>query len=180
MESALMQRAISAPDAGEQRVESTQCPPSAKPQVIIRDAKEAEEAERSRIQAAQEELRNAFSEWVKAAGGLAALTTALDQRPSYENKIRDAIAGRGERSVQLDWLAALLDDPAAAPLIAAWFCERCGFEPPVKSRVVTDEEIARASRAVLAEMSDRDPEMGGVLQAKVARVLGVRVEKVRL
>lgn len=133
---------------------------------------------RTRLSQTHAELRQMFAEAVRRAGGVAALVHALDRRPSYDSKVVEAMNGSGERSIQLDWLAPLLDDPNAAEVIAEYVNRRCGFEPPVRRRQLSQEEIDRAAREVAAEMKDED--MREAFRTRMAKKLGVRPEDVAL
>jgi hypothetical protein len=94
-----------------------------------------------------------------------------------QTEMREAINGAESRKVQLEWLAPLLDDPDAAEMIVGWVNARCGYEPPVRSREVSQEQIDKAAREVLAEL--KDDEQRELMRARIAKRLGVRPDKVR-
>lgn len=127
----------------------------------------------------QSELRSLFGAMVRAAGDADWLATALDQKPSYANRINEAIRGDEDRKIQLEWLAPLLDDQSAAEMLLTWLSNRCGYEPPVRAkRDVPIEDINAAAREVLAEI--KDEEQRDLMKKRIAKKLGVRVEDVRL
>lgn len=135
------------------------------------------EAQRARIDRRQRELRALFARMVQKAGGADWLTAMLDQRPSYMSKIVEALHGSDDRKVQLDWLAPLLEDAAAAELLLTALSDWCGFESPVRRRVVSREQLAAAAAEVVAETSGA---MKDAMREAIAKKLGVRPEDVKL
>lgn len=132
-----------------------------------------------RVTDTQEQLRQLFCELVRVGGGAEALVAALNREPSYVARISDAMQGREQRSVQLAWLAPLLDDEDASERLLTWLSARCGYEPPVRARRdVPIEDINAAAREVLAEI--KDEEQRDLMKKRIAKKLGVRVEDVRL
>lgn len=124
----------------------------------------------------ERELEALFAAMVRVAGGVDWLVSAMDKAPSYASKISEGMYGRNGKQVQLRWLAPLLGDPAAVDLLMGWLSERLGYQPPVRERTVSPEEIARAAVEVIGEMGAlRDP-----VREAIAKRLGVRVEDVKL
>lgn len=130
-----------------------------------------------RLQGDQLQLRALFGAMLRKAGGADWLAEALNREPSYASKIFDAANGVKNRKVQLDWFAPMLDDPGAAELLLSFLSERCGFQPPVRLRTVTKEQIHEAAAAVL---SDMDPIVKKGVRQEIARRLGVRIEDIKL
>jgi len=165
-----MSKALPKTQPGALRLEATQSGPGSKQMGFSWEANQ-------RVIAAQDFLTDLFRSALKAAGTTEWLTKALNRAPSYETKINDAIAGRDERSVQLPWLAPLLDDANAAYALIAGLCERCGYLPPERKKEVKPEALGVAALEVLGDL---DEEMREVMKKRVAKKLGVRVEDVKL
>jgi len=116
-------------------------------------------------------------EMVRIAGGTDWLAHAMDREPSYGSKIREALAGTGERKFHLEMLAPLLRDTEAAEHLLSRLSELLDFEPPVRvKRETTPEQEAKAHREAIDEL---DPDMRDLMRRKVARKLGVRVEDLK-
>lgn len=122
----------------------------------------------------EERQRTAFRAAVQAFGGADALRAALGERETYLSKIAEAM--NGAKPIQLRWCVPLLRDPASAVVLLGHDAELAGAEPPVFHREVSQEEVDRAARELLAESG----QLRDVYRAQIARRLGVRVEEVRL
>jgi hypothetical protein len=109
------------------------------------------------------------------AGGVDWLAEALDREPSYSSKVSEGVNRRDGRHAHVDWIAPLLDDPAAMAILLGWLCERAGFEAPRRRKTITREEFAAE---LLAEV-DESGALGEALKERVARRLGVRVDQVK-
>jgi hypothetical protein len=127
----------------------------------------------SRVTALYDIVRQA----VAARGGKDALRAALDERESYLATISKALNQQDGRMVPIDWLTTIGEDSEAAFLLAAGINQLLGFAPPVRQRAVTEEDVGRASRELLAEMDDEHQE---IYRKKLARKLGVSVDEVKL
>lgn len=110
-------------------------------------------------------------------GGGDALRAALDERESYLATISKAFHQQDGRSVPIDWLVAICEDPEARYELVSGINELFDFEPPVSSRTASDEEVGAAARELLREMDDEHRE---VYRKKLARKLGKRLEDVKL
>lgn len=131
---------------------------------------------RAQLEADQTHMRRLFAETARKFGGVPALTESLGRDEAYEKKISGAINNEKDRKVQLDWLAAMLDDPAIIDFVD-WLNERTGHEPPVRKRVISTLETQETVTEVVAEM---DQIVREGVRREVARRRGVRVEDVKL
>lgn len=164
------------------------------------------EDEKARVNELTSGFYDAFRRALSASGGADALRARLDERESFKSDISKALNriqdGTGQRKVPLEWLAGVAVDPEGAlqlitqmvallgPAIATsvsaetivFLVEQVnalfGFEPPIAKRSYTPEQLNAASREVIAEM--RDDEQRELMQRRIARKLGCRVEDVKL
>lgn len=185
---ASMRSNLSEGQPGGHRVESTRCQPGSGQLPFSWQREEQEAAARARIRDRQDALTALFEAAIFAyqksldsqgiaQDALKRLVSLLDRPPSYENKIRDAIKGRDDRTVQLSWLAPLLDDPMAGEVIAAWFNRETGFAPPIRERTLSEEETAETAFEVMSEWPES---MKKGIREAVAKRRGVRPEDVKL
>lgn len=131
---------------------------------------------RAQLEADQAEMRQLFAEMVRDFGGVPALTKDLGRDESYEKKISGAINDEKDRKVQFEWIAALLDDPAIVQFVE-WLNRRTKHEPPVKQRLVSQEQINESAARFLAAMGAAVVETA---KRDIAKDLGVRAEDVKL
>lgn len=129
------------------------------------------------MQKDQSVLAALFVAMVAKFGGVDALVSALNRKPSYVSKITEAMNGGEGRAIQLEWLAPMLRDPRCAELLLSCLSEVCGYAPPVFERALTPEQTAETVTEVVAEMSGLVRES---IRAEVAKRRGVRIEDVKL
>jgi predicted DNA-binding transcriptional regulator YafY len=125
----------------------------------------------------QRQLRALFCAMVTRFGGVDALCAALDRKPSYVSKIVEAMNGEDGRAVQLEWLAPMLRDPRCAELLLEALSDLCGFAPPQRDRVLSEQETKDSAFEVVREMDGITKE---AIRQAIAKRKGVRVDDVKL
>ncbi len=125
----------------------------------------------------QRQLHALFCAMVTRFGGADALCAALDRKPSYVSKIVEAMNGEDGRAIQVPWFAPMLRDPRCAELLLAALSDICGFAPPQRMRVLSEDELRAA---VFDVVHGDDGMIKDAIKQEVARRTGVRVEDVKL
>jgi hypothetical protein len=113
-------------------------------------------------------LRALFRAALQKAGDEVWLASALQKPLAYASKISEAVNAIGDRKIQLEWLAPMLQDPRAQDLIVAWVCDRCGFEQPERRKQAGDQDELEAFRKLAREPGP----LGEVLRTHVDKALG--------
>lgn len=122
----------------------------------------------------QKQLHALFCAMVARFGGVDALQTALNRKPSYVSKISEAMSGGDGRALQVSWFAPMLRDPRCAELLLSTLSDICGYEPPVRRRELEREQIAEAGLRVIA----RSGAIGDAIREAIAKELGVAPDQV--
>jgi hypothetical protein len=139
------------------------------------------EAERQQVHELADALYSVFKDALAESGGADALRARLDEVDSFKTYVSKAanrvVDGTGQRRVPLEWLAGVGVDSDGAYALVAGINRTFGFQPPVRERVLTREEIADTNLEIEAEMPEHQKK---ARKAEIARRRGVRPEDVKL
>lgn len=128
-----------------------------------------------------DDLRRAYeavAHGVRLAGGPEKVAARMNRKPSYGNKIGEALSRDGDLRVQLDHIMAIARIPEAIAPLLALLSEIGMHEPPVRSREFEEDDVMKAKAEALDELAE-DEDFCEIARRKVARKLGVRPERVK-